>query len=143
MKPFLTLHQTHPRVFFAERFPTVSDRVRLFVLHEPNRSFFFPPFLHVKEQRGQKSEQRLIKEGFWGLVVGVGGGGVILLLGCLPAWWSPVCNTSPSTNASRWDQDELTGNTWGKGSFGEKDETVHRSNLSPVHLCLCLSFQPL
>lgn len=36
---------------------------------------FFFPFLHVKEQRGQKSEQRLMKEGFWGLVVGWGSGG--------------------------------------------------------------------
>lgn len=69
MKPFLTVHQKDPRVFFVEPFPSercavtsLPDKMRLFMLHEPNRSF---TFLHVHTKEGN-SERSLVKEGLGG-----------------------------------------------------------------------------
>lgn len=148
MKPFLTVHQTDPRLFFVERFlsercavTSLPDNMRLFMLHEPNRSF---SFLHAKSKEGN-SEQRLIKEGFCRVV----GGSFYCLDACLLG--GHLCailarqQTRPAvTRKSK--QESMTGQTDG-WPFDKKDETVHCSNLSlslslspPLSLCLRPAF---
>lgn len=74
-------------------------------LHEPNRSF---ASCMSNVNRAVTGSAPVIEGGLcWEVVMVVGG--VILLLGCLPAWWSPVCNTSPSTNPPHRDLEEQTG----------------------------------
>lgn len=57
-------------------------------------------------------------------------GGVILLLGCLSAWWLPVCATSPSANSSCGDPEEQKGVPDGADGWPLGWKDVLRSNVS-------------